>query len=102
MLPVSAGRGVPLTSLRATQPGRIARPTNGAAALFNAVRHVLYVLAVWQRRFEGRRTLAELDDHLLHDIGLTREDVELQLPKPFRRGPISSISGLLTPGAWSC
>jgi uncharacterized protein YjiS (DUF1127 family) len=100
MLPVSAGRSVLLTLPRATQPDRIARPTNGAAVLFNVMRHVLRVLSVWQGRFAGGRTLAELDDHLLRDIGLTREDVELRLPKPFRRVPMGVIPGFLTPGAW--
>jgi len=102
MLPVSAGRGVLLTSPSATRRDWITRSTNGAAVLFNAMRHVLCVLSVGQGRFTCRRTLAELDDHLLHDIGLTREDVELQLPKPFRRGPPSIVPGFLTPGAWSC
>jgi len=102
MLPVSAGRSVLLTSPSVTQPDRIARSTNGAAVLVNAMRHVLYLLSLWQGRFADRRALAELDDHLLHDIGLTRDDVELQLPEPFRRGPMSMVPGFLTPGAWSC
>jgi len=29
-----------------------------------------------------RRVLAQLDDHLLEDIGLTRADVERELKKP--------------------
>jgi uncharacterized protein YjiS (DUF1127 family) len=101
MLPVSAGRDVLLTSPCATQPDRTARSTNGTAVLFAAMRHVLFVLSAWQRRSAGRR-LTELDDYLLHDIGLTRADVEMALPKPFGRGPISSVPGFLTPGAWRC
>jgi len=75
---------------------------HGAAMLFDAMHHVLYVLSVWQERFADRQTLAGLDDHLLHDIGLTREDVELRLPKPFWRAPMGVVPGFLTPGAWSC
>jgi len=53
--------------------------------LFAAMRHALGVLSVLQGRSADRRTLAELDDYLLHDIGLTRADVEQGWLKPFRR-----------------
>lgn len=86
MFPVSAGRGVLLTSPCATQADRSARSTNGRAAPFAAMRHVLRVLSAWQRRFVDRRTLAELDDHMLRDIGLTRADLEMELLRPFWRG----------------
>ena len=36
-------------------------------------------------RSKHRRVLAELDDHLLEDIGLTRADVEQELKKPLWR-----------------
>ena len=87
MLPGSldAGRGVPLTSSRAMRPRRIARLANGMTVLFAAMHHALGVLLVLQRRSADRRTLAELDDYLRHDIGLTRADVEQELLKPFWR-----------------
>lgn len=37
------------------------------------------------QRYRQRRNLAELDDHLLRDIGLTREQVAAECRKPFWR-----------------
>jgi len=40
----------------------------------------------WQERARQRHHLSELDDHMLHDIGLSRTDVELEITKPIWRG----------------
>jgi uncharacterized protein YjiS (DUF1127 family) len=40
-------------------------------------------LYTWHRRVLDRRTLGQLDAHLLHDIGLSRADVEHEVTKPF-------------------
>lgn len=40
---------------------------------------------VWAQRAAERRQLAELDDHLLRDIGLTATDVDAISTKPFWR-----------------
>jgi len=40
-------------------------------------------LHVWHERVVARRELAELDDYMLHDIGLTRTDVIREVEKPF-------------------
>lgn len=40
---------------------------------------------VWAERAAERRHLAELDDHLLKDIGLNRAEVEAVSTKPFWR-----------------
>ena len=40
-------------------------------------------LQTWVRRSRGRDDLAELDDHLLRDIGLTRSQVENERSKFF-------------------
>jgi uncharacterized protein YjiS (DUF1127 family) len=37
----------------------------------------------WQERARQRRRLAELDDRMLKDIGLTRADVSREVEKPF-------------------
>ncbi|MEX2202137.1 MAG: DUF1127 domain-containing protein [Dongiaceae bacterium] len=42
-------------------------------------------VALWQERGRMRRGLALMDDRLLRDIGLTRDDVRLELRKPFWR-----------------
>jgi uncharacterized protein YjiS (DUF1127 family) len=39
----------------------------------------------WLERVHQRRHLAQLSDHMLKDIGLTRGDVEAELAKPFWR-----------------
>ena len=40
-------------------------------------------LLVWAERSEQRHRLAELNDHMLRDIGLTRADVMAETIKPF-------------------
>lgn len=42
-------------------------------------------LLVWSDRSRQRRQLAELDDHMLRDIGLSRADVMAETTKPFWR-----------------
>jgi uncharacterized protein YjiS (DUF1127 family) len=37
----------------------------------------------WLERVHQRRHLAQLSDHMLKDIGLTRADVEAETSKPF-------------------
>ena len=39
-----------------------------------------YLLA-WQERAEQRRTLQQLDDHMLRDLGLSRADVAREADK---------------------
>ncbi len=38
------------------------------------------------QRDRDRRALQRLDDRLLHDIGVSRSEVELEVNKPFWRG----------------
>ena len=37
----------------------------------------------WGQRRRQRQTLQDLDAHLLRDIGISREDAELEASKPF-------------------
>lgn len=39
----------------------------------------------WQERAEQRRTLQQLDDHMLRDLGLSRADVAREADKPVWR-----------------
>ena len=48
--------------------------------IFKAAFHWFVVVI---RRRRGRKELAELDDHLLRDIGLTGYDVRRKREKPF-------------------
>jgi uncharacterized protein YjiS (DUF1127 family) len=43
-------------------------------------------LHIWRQRVRGRRSLAELSDYELHDIGITPADCFNELSKPFWRG----------------
>ncbi|NJO32956.1 MAG: DUF1127 domain-containing protein [Rhodospirillales bacterium] len=42
-------------------------------------------MALWLARWGERRDLAELDDRLLRDIGLTPADARLECAKPWWR-----------------
>jgi len=52
---------------------------------FTAVSRAVRIVSTWQQRAADRHVLARLDDHLLQDIGLTREAVRRDLMKPFWR-----------------
>jgi uncharacterized protein YjiS (DUF1127 family) len=41
------------------------------------------VLRTWYLRTRERQALAELDEHLLRDCGLTREQARREADKPF-------------------
>ncbi len=43
------------------------------------------LLLIWSDRMRQRRHLAELDDRLLQDIGISRADVESEISRPFWR-----------------
>ncbi len=40
-------------------------------------------LFTWHQRARDRQALDRLDAHMLHDIGLSRADVEHEVSKPF-------------------
>ena len=65
-------------------------PINGLARglggeLVAALDRVLDAPFVWADRVAERRHLAELDDHMLQDIGLSRADLHAVTSKPFWR-----------------
>ena len=61
------------------------------AGAFEAVANTVYTgisrlfdqLFTWHQRVRDRQTLDQLDAHMLHDIGLSRADVEHEVSKPF-------------------
>lgn len=65
-----AGRAVP-----AARPGGLAALTDLLAGTFR----------IWMQRAGDRRRLARLDARSLHDIGVTRAQVEYELNKPVWR-----------------
>ena len=48
----------------------------------NAVERV----KLWHSRARERQVLAELDDYMLRDIGLTRSDARMESERPFWQG----------------
>lgn len=50
-----------------------------------ALTRLVEVLATWERRARERRTLAEMSNHMLKDLGISRVDARLEADKPFWR-----------------
>ncbi len=44
---------------------------------------LLRLTTAWFARLRDRRQLAELDDRMLRDLGLTRSDIRHEADKPF-------------------
>lgn len=44
--------------------------------------HIVKTLALWAARSRSRRDLMDLDDHLLRDIGVTREGAFAEARRP--------------------
>jgi uncharacterized protein YjiS (DUF1127 family) len=47
--------------------------------------HWAHALRIWRDRIRQREALKALDDRLLDDVGLTREQARLEIAKPFWR-----------------
>jgi uncharacterized protein YjiS (DUF1127 family) len=45
--------------------------------------NIAYTVGAWFERRRQRRALAELDDRLLDDVGLSREQARCEAAKPF-------------------
>ncbi len=55
---------------------------DGAEGFFASVRHRL---TTWNRRISIRYGLTKMDEHMLHDIGMTLSDRDREVRKPFWR-----------------
>jgi uncharacterized protein YjiS (DUF1127 family) len=49
----------------------------------SVLRKLIETMAVWIVRRRQRQALAELDDHLLDDVGLSREQAYREAARPF-------------------
>jgi len=49
----------------------------------NPVKRLVATMATWQQRYELRRHLLELDQHLLEDMGMSRAKARQEAAKPF-------------------
>ena len=65
--------------------GRTATRADHAARGRELARKGVEILLAWLERAHQRRQLRTLSDHMLHDIGLSRADVEGEAGKPFWR-----------------
>lgn len=61
---------------------RVPSPTD---VLRNGLRNIWRTLLCWQRRHDERLRLAAIDDRLLRDVGISREQAEAEAQKPFWR-----------------
>jgi uncharacterized protein YjiS (DUF1127 family) len=57
----------------------------GRARWQSALAGALDLALTWAERVRQRRQLQSLSEHMLHDIGLGRADVEAEVTKPFWR-----------------
>ncbi|MFC4351574.1 DUF1127 domain-containing protein [Fodinicurvata halophila] len=60
-------------------------PTRYRTILLRLLIVVLETPVVWMERWEHRQKLRELDDRILHDVGLSRADIYQEARKPFWR-----------------
>jgi uncharacterized protein YjiS (DUF1127 family) len=67
---------------RATLAGLTTRPR---PLLASRVDRAIDLLLTWHDRSRQRRHLRSLSNHMLHDIGVSRADVEGEATKPFWR-----------------
>lgn len=54
-------------------------------AIGRAVKSAAQRIDTWAARSRQRAELADLDARTLHDIGLSRSDIEVEINKPFWR-----------------
>ncbi len=49
------------------------------------LKDILALLPIWAERIKARRELAQLDMHMMDDIGLNYEEMHKEISKPFWR-----------------
>ncbi|MBT4933980.1 MAG: DUF1127 domain-containing protein [Rhodospirillaceae bacterium] len=57
--------------------------SEGVSLLVSDMARIVKILAQWQDRETMRARLAEFDDHLLSDLGITRAQATMETGKPF-------------------
>jgi|SaaInl7_150m_RNA_FD_contig_21_2065961_length_411_multi_8_in_0_out_0_1 uncharacterized protein YjiS (DUF1127 family) len=57
--------------------------TAGRNLLVTDMAHIVEIIVEWQRRYTRRIHLNELNDSLLKDIGISREEAFKEIRKPF-------------------
>jgi uncharacterized protein YjiS (DUF1127 family) len=70
-------------TLRSRHDGRVWHPSCHSGGLTRLGWAAVRVVSFWIERSRQRRALAELDDRLLRDIGLTRDEARRECANPF-------------------
>jgi uncharacterized protein YjiS (DUF1127 family) len=74
-----------MTALHWPHSRALVRQSSAEGILARAATWISTKLREWRRRIDDRAQLAELDERMLKDIGLTRVDAEFLMNKPFWR-----------------
>ncbi len=76
-----------MTRITRSAAQALAVPAAGSPKTFLVRRPggLLWLLLLWQERACQRHQLAEMSDHLLKDMGITRASAEHESAKPFWR-----------------
>jgi uncharacterized protein YjiS (DUF1127 family) len=61
------------------------RPAEDARRGYGGTPRVVRTVLEWNQRIRQRQALAELDDHLLSDIGISRTAAAIEASRPFWR-----------------
>ena len=67
---------------KATYP-RVVSPAKIPAAVMTGLHWIAGNVRQWSQRIRQRQALAELDDHLLKDIGVSRTAARIEATRPF-------------------
>lgn len=62
------------------------RPLPSFPSPVQALVRLADMVASWERRARERKTLAEMSEHMLKDLGISRVDARRESDKPFWRG----------------
>ena len=77
------GHGLVIYDALYTWARKQAEPTSLAEVLWSGPHRVLATIQVWSDRRRQRLRLQELEDWMLKDIGITREEADGEVRKPF-------------------
>lgn len=74
-----------MTMLQATAQSKNIglRTPNGRTRFIQALSHARDTVSVWMERARTRHALRKLDDRMLLDIGVSRENARREAEKPF-------------------
>ena len=69
--------------LGGTQSKTAFPPQSGEKSLPSLTLLAIQTIVLWRHRYQQRKQLAKLDQHLIEDIGLTEKQIREESRKPF-------------------